>query len=99
MQFFGIISLILVLISLIFFIPVFSEYLATGQVARFPTLIVCGFTMIAALLSFFSGMILSCMVQKNRQDFELALHRCDERYKALQNASTKKEGLTDDTAN
>ena len=83
MPFFGMISLILFVISLIFFIPVFSEYLATGLVARFPTLIVCGFTMTASLLSFFSGMILSCIVQKNRQDFELALHQCSERYQTL----------------
>ena len=89
LPFFGGISLILVILSMIFFIPVFYQYLETGQVERFPTLIVCGFTVIAAILSFFSGMILSCIVQKNRQDFEFALHRCEERYKYLQ--STKEE--------
>ena len=83
MQFFGLIALILLLISLIFFIPVLLQYIKTGEVARFPTLIVCGFTMIAALQAFFSGMILSCIIQKNRQDFESNLQRADERLKQL----------------
>ncbi|MBR1529891.1 MAG: glycosyltransferase [Oscillospiraceae bacterium] len=91
MQFFGGISFILLLISLIFFIPVFSAYLASGTVERFPTLIVCGFTMIASILSLFSGMILSCIIQKNRQDFEIALHHCSERYKHLQAKQRKAE--------
>jgi hypothetical protein len=32
----------------------------------------------------FSGMILGCIIQKNRQDFEINLHRSDERLKHLQ---------------
>jgi len=75
MLFFGIISLILLIVAVIFFIPVLNEYFETGLVERFPTLIVCGFTVIAAIQSFFSGMLLSCIVRKNRQDFELELHR------------------------
>ena len=84
MLFFGVISLILCLVAIIFFIPVLNEYFETGLVERFPTLIVCGFTVIAAIQSFFSGMILSCIVRKNRQDFELELHRAQkelERFK------------------
>ena len=95
MQFFGIIALILFLISAGFFIPVLTQYIRTGQVARFPTLIVCGFTMIAALQSFFAGMILGCIIQKNRQDFEINLHRSDERLKHLQRIQgeiSKKDG-------
>lgn len=83
MQFFGLIALVLLLLSLIFFLPVLVQYLKTGMVARIPTLNVCGFTLIAALQSFFSGMILSCITQKNRQDFEISLHRSDERLKTL----------------
>lgn len=88
MQFFGIISIVLFLISLIFFAPVLIQYFLTGEVARFPTLIVCGFTMIAALQSLFSGMILGCIVQKNRQDFEVNLQRSDERFKHLMHIRT-----------
>lgn len=75
MKYFGTISLILVIISLCFFIPIFKEYLETGLVKKFPTLIVCGFTMIAAIQSFFAGMQLQNNVHKNRQDFEMELHR------------------------
>ena len=71
--FFSIIALILVLVSTGFFIPVFVEYLKTGLVERFPTLIVCGFVLLAAIQSFFSGMILSTMANKNRRDFEQTL--------------------------
>ena len=81
MSFFGWLSLILGVISICFFVPVLMDYAKTGQVAKFPTLIVCGFVAIAAVLSFFSGMILQNIVQKNRQDFELNLHRISDRQK------------------
>lgn len=71
MKFFGIIALIMALISTGFFIPVFIEFTRTGKVPNFPTLIMCGFTMIAAIQSFFSGMVLQTILQKNRQDFEI----------------------------
>lgn len=45
----------------------------TGLVAKVPTLIVCGFTIIAAIQAFFTGMQLQNNVQKNRQDFEIRL--------------------------
>ncbi|MDE5769838.1 MAG: glycosyltransferase family 2 protein [Oscillospiraceae bacterium] len=83
MRFFGYISVLLILIAFVFFLPIWIDYLHTGLVAKFPTLIVCGFIALSALISFFSGMILSCIVQKNRQDFEICLQRSDERYKHL----------------
>lgn len=73
-QFFGCISMILLIVAIILFIPVFAEYLNTGLVRRFPTLIVCGFLVIAALLSFSSGIILDTLVQKHKQDFEFRLY-------------------------
>jgi glycosyltransferase involved in cell wall biosynthesis len=82
-QFFGIVALILFIIAAAFFIPVFSDYLKTGLVLRFPTLIVSGFLAIASLLSFFSGQILQTMVQKNRQDFEMLLHTASREKKEL----------------
>ena len=71
--FFGIIATLLALLSIGFFIPVLTEFLKTGIVPKYPTLIVCGFTMIAALLSFFTGMMLQTIVRQKRQDFELNL--------------------------
>jgi len=73
LSFFGLVGSILALLSIGFFIPVMIEYINTGLVDNFPTLIVCGFTMIAAIQSFFAGLTLQTMVQKNRQDFEMRL--------------------------
>lgn len=70
LPFFGGISLILCLGALVMFAPVLAEYLATGLVPRFPTLIVSGFMMIAALQALFAGMILSESCQTERRDFE-----------------------------
>lgn len=83
LKFFGITSLILAILAVIFIIPVFAEYFRTGEVNRFPTLIVCCFTFLAALQSLFSGLILSCIIQKNRQDFEYQLIQSHERFKML----------------
>ena len=71
--FFNTIAVILALISVGFFIPVLTEYIHTGLVSRFPTLIVCGFVIIAAIQSFFAGLILSTLANKNRRDFEQRL--------------------------
>ena len=71
--FFSILTVVLTLLSVAFFIPVLVEYLKTGLVLRFPTLIVCGFVILAAIQSFFAGLMLSNMAQKNRRDFELRL--------------------------
>lgn len=68
--FFSIFALVLAALAVLFFIPVLAEYLATGLVLKFPTLIVCGFVMLAAIQSFFAGLILSNMAMKNRRDFE-----------------------------
>ena len=71
----------LFIIALVFFIPVFAEYIKTGLVPNFPTLIVCGFCTMAALMAYFSGMILSTIVQKNKQDFEYKLMQTERSFK------------------
>lgn len=71
--FFGIISLILALVSFGFFLPVLIEYIHTGMVPNFPTLIVCGFVMIAAIQSFFAGMVLESTKMKEKRDFEFVM--------------------------
>lgn len=68
--FFSLLALLLTVLAVIFFIPVLIEFLETGLVLKFPTLIVCGFVMLAAIQSFFAGLILSNMAMKNRRDFE-----------------------------
>ena len=71
LEFFSIMAGLLTVIAVGFFIPVFIDYLDTGLVKKFPTLIVCSFTMMAALLSFFAGVILSVIRNQALQDFEL----------------------------
>ena len=80
MGFFGIIALFLVIIAVAFFVPVLAAFLQTGQVLKFPTLIVCVFTALAAIQSFFSGLILGNMTEKNRKDFERNLICVHEEY-------------------
>lgn len=80
LRFFSAIAAVLIILALIFFIPVLIEYIETGLVPNFPTLIVCGFCVTAALMSYFSGLILSTMVQQNRQDFEYKLIETQRRY-------------------
>lgn len=83
--FFSLLALLLFVISAAFFIPVLVNFFHTGTVEKIPTVIVCGITMLAAVVSFFSGLVLDTIKQKNRQDFELSLHQSSDRYKDLQN--------------
>lgn len=91
LHFFGIIAAILAILSIIFVAPVFSVYLKTGLVPNFPTLIVCGFTMIAAILSLFTGLQLQNSIQKNRQDFEMRLIALEHQKKLLINNMNSKD--------
>lgn len=68
--FFSMFALLLAVVSALFFIPVLTEFMRTGLVMKFPTLIVCCFVMLAAIQSFFTGLMLSNMAMKNRRDFE-----------------------------
>ena len=74
MGFFGLISLLLVLISLIFLIPPFAGYFATGEVAKFPSLIVGCFIFLTSILSLMCGIILQVIVKKDRQQYELIMN-------------------------
>lgn len=72
--FFSLIAVILLLIAAAFFLPfVWIPFRQTGTVEHFPTLIVCGFTVLAALLSFFNGMVLDSIRQKEKREFEFRL--------------------------
>ncbi len=72
--FFGCIAAVLTLLSVGLFIPVFIDYLHTGLVAKFPTLIVAGFVMVAALLLWMCGLILQVIVKKQRQLTEVQMN-------------------------
>lgn len=74
-RFFGLLAGILMALAVGFVIPVLMEYFQTGLVLKFPTLIVCGFVALAAIQSFFAGMILNNIVQRDRKNFEMDLNR------------------------
>lgn len=81
--YFGILSALLLLVATVFFIPVFAEYLRTGLVNRFPTLIVCGFIAIAAIQAMFSGLVLENLLHTEKHNFENRLHDIYARKTAL----------------
>ncbi len=84
MAFFGVIAMILAALGVGFMIPVLVEFNQTGLVARFPTLIVCGFVILAAMVSFFAGLQLQTITRKNRQDFEMELQHVHYEYEHLE---------------
>lgn len=74
MQFFGIVAAILAALSIIFFIPVFIEYINEGIVPRFPTFIASAFLMMSALLSFGCRLILDTNATNSRKNFEIQMN-------------------------
>lgn len=81
-SFFGWIGAVMAVVSCGMFVPVFSEFIKTGLVTHFPTLIVSGFVAMAALLSWFAGIVLSTLKEKDRQEFEFRLQIIDQMEKA-----------------
>ena len=73
--FFSFVGTVLLIISLIFGIPVFSEFFKTGLVPRFPTLIFALILLIISILMYITGIILEVVAKKNKQIFELFLIR------------------------
>lgn len=73
--FFSLISVVLWIVALALFIPVFNEYLNTGLVPRFPTVIVSGVMGIMGMLLWICGVILDVVVKKHRQLYELMLNQ------------------------
>ncbi len=84
LRFFSTVSAVLLILAAIFFVPVFADYLKTGLVPRIPTLIVCGFAVVAAMQSYFSGLILSTIARKSKYDFEISLIRAEDDFKRKQ---------------
>lgn len=81
-NFYGMLAFLLIVISAIVFIPrVWIPYRASGMVANMPTLIICGFCVIAAIISFYSGLILDSNQRKERREFEFRLQEVRELFK------------------
>lgn len=82
-MFFSSLTIILIILAATFFIPILIAFIQTGIVEKIPTLIVCGFVVLAALDSFFSGLILSSIVSKDKRDFEKILQQVQQYYYEL----------------
>ncbi|MCB7305196.1 glycosyltransferase family 2 protein [Bariatricus massiliensis] len=76
--FFSVISGFLATLALVLFIPILIEFLNTGVVPRFPTLIVAGVVGLWSMLMWICGIILQVIVQKHRQLYELKLNEIQE---------------------
>ena len=74
LRFFLAAALVLTLISLSFFLPVFHEYLATGLVPKMPTLVTSGFFMVAAVISTGIGLVLDTEVKNARKNLEIQMN-------------------------
>ena len=90
-QFFTLFSFLLGIIALIFFVPVFITYIKTGLVPQMPTLVMCGFVVLAAIQSYFSGLILSTLAQKSKQDFEYKLVQTEDKLKEFKSENSDKK--------
>lgn len=75
MAFFTFFAVIFELFSVAFFVPVLLEYMQTGLVPRFPTLIVAGFFSVIGILLWICGIILNIIVKKHKQLYELMLNQ------------------------
>jgi len=75
LRFFSIWALLLLIVALVLFVPVFAEYLKTGLVPRFPTLIVSAILVVISLLLWVCGLILDVVNKKHRQLYEILLNK------------------------
>lgn len=72
--FFSVIAGVFWLAALVLFVPVLLEYMKTGLVLRFPTVIVAGVIATFGVLMWICGIILEVVVKKHRQLYELFLN-------------------------
>ena len=75
--FFSLLAAMLAVLSAGFMVPVVAEYFRTGLVPRFPTLIVCACGMVAALLLFTAGIVLSSLLTQDARNFEFKLQQAE----------------------
>ncbi|HAS3607713.1 TPA: glycosyltransferase [Vibrio cholerae] len=72
LQFFSIVSFLLLLSSVVLFVPILFEYLETGLVSRIPTAVLCASIAICALLSLTCGLIVDNMTRARHELKRLA---------------------------
>ena len=83
LRFFSALAAIMLIVAAVMFLWVFARFLNSHLVENMPTLVVSGFIALGALQAFFSGLILSDMVTKNRREFERNLYEISSRKREL----------------
>lgn len=82
LRFYGFLALLLIIIAGLVFVPhVWIPYHLTGKVVNMPTLIVCGFASIAAIISFYTGLLLDSIQRKERREYEFRLQQVHHLFK------------------
>ena len=89
LQFFSTIAAVLFVLGAAFFVPILTKYIQTGTVTKMPSLIVICFVILTAIVCWFSGIILSTLVQQHKQNFELQLTSAADRLKDLMKEAKK----------
>lgn len=75
--FFNVVATISLILSVILGIPVISEFISTGLVPRFPTLIISAIFAVISLLMYTTGIILQVIVKKHKQLYELFMNQVE----------------------
>ncbi len=74
LAFFGLGTMLLWIIGLILFLPAFVDYLQSGVVMKFPSVIVSVAFFIMGALSLVCGLILDVIVNQNKKQYEILLN-------------------------
>ena len=86
-SFFTWVAVILALIGLGFLIPVLIDYIRTGLVPKMPSFVASVFFFICSIQSFFGGLILQTVIKRSKQDFEIKLNQCKDRFNDLKKSN------------
>lgn len=83
LSFFLWLAILLLIIGTVFLIPVLLEFYKTGLVPKMPTFMASIFFFICATQSFFGGLILQTIVEKDKRQFEITLNEYEDKFKKL----------------
>ena len=83
LSFFTWLSMILIFIGMLFLIPVLIEYIQTGLVPKMPSFMASIFFFICSIQSFFGGLVLQTIVNKDKQEFEIILNEYKDKHNLL----------------
>lgn len=88
--------LIFMIIGAIFLIPVLLEFYKTGLVPKIPSFMASIFFFLCAIQSFFGGLILQTIAEKNKQQFEIILNVYEDKFKNLKKELKEKKNKKTD---